>query len=264
MSVVLGTIIMAAVILTVTIAASYFSANVLNMQLDSTEFEQGKNTLLSLADMVEDISTSPLSAHYIHVNLRTSRPIFKANAGTISVDVSGFISPPIQSMPVSIVEIRGGSLTGTVNSILLGSNSLIVSDISSPLAAVNEYQSSGALLTLDFSRVRVTNLGCFYYYDAGGGISGYLNTVRITFIQLIVGRTTGTSSMDIIVNCVGTTLNAITTASNTVTVTVTDNNGNSQSLQINGLSTINVNGKIVNVKGTIVQVLTTQVQVSSQ
>ena len=262
LSVVLSTVIMTSVILSITVAALSFSENLLSMQLDSTEFEQAKNTLLTLVDMIEDISTSPLAAHYIRLNLRTSRPIFIPSASTILVSVSG--QGTVIQDSVGMIEIRGGPLSSAVSTkTLLGENTLIVGDISETLGRVIETQSSGSLLSLDFSRVRVTNLGCFYYYDAGGGSSGYLNSIRIAFIKLVIGRTTGSNPLNVVVRCVSTQLNTITVTSNAVTVTV-NVDGKVQTQTITGLSSINVGGVQKPVGGTIVQILTTVVEVSSQ
>jgi hypothetical protein len=263
-SVVLSAIIVAATTLTITMAALSFSNQVLNAQLDVSEYEQAKNMLLTLADMVEDVSASPLSAHYVHFNMRTSRPCFVPNTYSISVTVSGQATPVING-ETGIVDVEGGPLVGTVNMItLLGNDCLIVNDVSKPLARVYEHQSNGAWITLDYSRVRVTNLGCFYYYDAGNGMSGYLNTVRIAFVNLTIGTTFGSESLDIIVRSLPTVLKTWVIPSNSVTVSVVLNGARTEQLTVVGLNTITCGGVQKPVIGTIIQVLNTEVLVTSQ
>jgi len=261
-SVVLSAIIVAATTLTITVAALSFSDSVLKVQLDVSEYEQAKNMLITLADMIEDVSASPLSAHYVRFNMRTSRPCFVSATYDVTVMVSG--QAVIQGK-TGIVEVEGGPLVGTVDmNPLLGSDCLIVNDVSKPLARVYEHQSNGAWITLDYSRVRVTNLGCFYYYDAGNGLSGYLNAVRIAFVNLTIGAISGSESLDIVVRSFPTVLKTSVISSNNVTVSVVLNGVRTEQLTVVGLNTVVVGGIQKPVIGTIIQVLNTEVVVTSQ
>jgi len=263
-SVVLSAIVVAATTLTITVAALMFSDNVLKVQLDVSEYEQAKNMLVTLADLVEDVSASPLSAHYVRFNVRTSTPRFVPGIRDISVTVSGQASPVIVGK-TGIVEVKGGPLVGTVSmNTLLGEDRLIVDDVSKPLARVYEHQTDGAWITLDYSRVRVTSLGCFYYYDAGNNLSGYLNAVRIAFVNLTIGTTIGSGSLDIVVRSLSTELETAIIQSNVVTLSVILDGDRTEELTINGLEKIVSGGVEKDVIGTILQVLVTEVVVASQ
>jgi hypothetical protein len=260
-SVVISTVIIAATVLMITVAALSFSNSMLNVQLDNSEYEQAKNMLVTLADMIEDVSASPLSSHYVRYNMRTSRPCFLSGTNTISVTVAG--QTVIQGK-TGIIEVGGGALAsspGMTN--LLGSDCLIVNDVSNPLARVYALQSGGAFAILDYSRVKVTNLGCFYYDDAGNGLNGYLNAVRIAFVNLTIGPVSGSGSVDISVRSLSPALQTTIISSNTVTVTVIVNGVSSQ-YTVYGLNTIISGGVRYNVIGTILQVLNTQVVVAAK
>jgi len=263
-SVVLSAIVVAATTLTITVAALMFSDNILRVQLDASEYEQAKNMLITLADLVEDVSASPLSAHYVRFNVRTSTPRFVSGIHDISVKVSGQASPVIVGK-TGIIEVKGGSLVGTVSmNTLLGDDCLIVDDVSKPLARVYEHQTDGAWITLDYSRVRVTSLGCFYYYDAGNNLSGYLNAVRIAFVNLTIGTTLGSGSLNIVVRSLTTELTTAIIQSNDVTLSVVLDGDRTENLTINGLETVMSGGVQKTVIGTILQVLITDVVVTSQ
>ena len=263
-SVVLSAIVVAATTLTITVAALMFSDNVLKVQLDVSEYEQAKNMLITLADLIEDVSASPLSAHYVRFNVRTSSPCFVSDVRDILVSISGQAAPAIVGK-TGIVEVKGGPLVGTVPmNTLLGEDHLIIDDVSKPLARVYEHQTNGAWITLDYSRVRVTNHGCFYYYDAGNGLSGYLNAVRIAFVNLTIGVTGGSGSLDIVVRSLSTQLKTAIIPSNDVTLSVVLNGVRTEQLTINGLETIMSGGEEKPVIGTILQVLITEVVVASQ
>jgi len=263
-SVLISALVVSSTTLTITVAALMFSDNLLKIQLDVSEFEQARNVLLTLADMVEDVSANPMSAHYVRFNIRTSRPCFENDYSTISVTVDGLPEPVVEGRS-GVVKVEGGPFVGTVEKkMLLGKDCLIVDDISEPLAALFEEQDNGAQLRLDYMRVRVTSLGCFYYYDAGNGVRGYLNAVRIAFINMTVGKTIGSGSIDVVARSVGTKLRTIILPYNEVKVRVTVDGLRTEEITLEGLETIESDGIQYPVIGTIVQVLTSEVEVISE
>jgi hypothetical protein len=263
-SVVISAIVVSATTLTITVAALMFSDSVLRAQLDVSEFEQAKNVFLTLADMIEDVSANPMSAHYIRFNIRTSRPCFLDSYSTILVTIDGFSEPAIQGK-TGILKVEGGPLVGTVEKkMLLGKDCLIVNDISEPLAALLEEQQNGARLRLDYLRARVVSLGCFYYYDAGGGLQGYLNAVRISYINLTIGNTFGSGPIDIVVRSVRTELKTAIIPENSINVCITVDGTRSESITLLGLSTIESDNVSYPVIGTIVQVLVSEVEVVAE
>ncbi len=263
-SVLISALVVSSTTLTITVAALMFSDNILKIQLDVSEFEQARNVLLTLADMVEDVSANPMSAHYVRFNIRTSRPCFENDYSTISVTVDGLPGPVVEGKS-GVVKVEGGPFVGTVEKkMLLGKDCLIVDDISEPLAALFEEQDNGAQLRLDYMRVRVTSLGCFYYYDAGNGVRGYLNAIRIAFINMTVGKTIGSGPIDIVARSVGTKLRTVILPYNEVKVRVTVDGLRIEEITLEGLETIESDGIQYPVIGTIVQVLTSEVEVISE
>lgn len=262
MNVAISAVIMTGVILAVTVAAAYFAETVLRVQMDNTEFEQAKNNMMTLADMVEDVATSvPYgSAHYVRINLRTSRPCFVRDSHDILVTISGF-GTAIQGKSGSF-EVAGGSLASAVDRLLFGSDVVLVGDIEKPLGLLREEQDEGAWLRLDFARVRVTNQGCFHFMDVGWGVDGYLNVVRVAFINVTIGKTAGSNPLDVYVRSVGARLETRYLPPNDVTVNVVVD-GKSDSVVIHGLQTVTVDGVEYPVLGTILQVLVSDVQIST-
>ncbi|MBO3804075.1 MAG: hypothetical protein JTT11_09470 [Candidatus Brockarchaeota archaeon] len=263
-SVLISALVVSSTTLTITVAALMFSDNLLRIQLDVSEFEQARNVLMTLADMIEDVSANPLSAHYVRFNVRTSRPCFMDDYSTISVTVEGLPEPVVQGKS-GVIKVEGGPYVGTVEKkVLLGEDRLIVGDISEPLAALFEEQNEGARLWLDYLRVRVTSLGCFYYYDAGNGLRGYLNAVRIAYVNLTVGKTIGTGPVDIVARSVSTRLSTVIIQNNNVTVRVTVDGDRTEEITLAGLETAESGGVSYPVVGTILQVLVSEVEVISE
>lgn len=68
---IITTIIITGVLLIILVIASFVSANILELQVASTEFEQAKSSMLLLDDIVHDVSMRPGSGGYTQFNERT-------------------------------------------------------------------------------------------------------------------------------------------------------------------------------------------------
>ncbi|MBO3804213.1 MAG: hypothetical protein JTT11_10185 [Candidatus Brockarchaeota archaeon] len=184
MSVVLSTIILASAILTITMAAIFVSNTVLEQQLDQSEFEQAKNNLVTLVDIIEHVAVNPGSSGYIRLNLRTARPNFERNAGTIEVTVQEI--SVIRGYTGSL-HVGGGRNVGVGGKeVLIGSDELIITSASDPLGYVYVVQQNGAWVNLDYERVRATYLGKYLYHEGGSKVNR--SVVRISFINITFGE----------------------------------------------------------------------------
>jgi hypothetical protein len=230
MSVVLSTIILASAILTITMAAIFVSNTVLEQQLDMSEFEQEKNNLITLVDIIEHVAVNPGSSGYIRLNLRTSRPNFEQNAGTIEVSVSG---KSVISGYTGSLHIGGGRYVGvgTGTQALVGRDCLIVNSTSDPLGYVYVVQQNGAWVNLDYIRVRATYVGRYMYYEGSQKVNR--SVVRITFINITFGdiRTISGGVLNLAVRNVKTLVQTYLFPGDSVTVAVSFN-GKNESIDI--------------------------------
>ncbi|MGQ9514469.1 MAG: hypothetical protein ACUVTL_05405 [Thermoproteota archaeon] len=184
LSVVLSTIILATAILTITMAAIFVSNTVLEQQLDLSEFEQAKNNLVTLVDIIEHVSVNPGSSGYIRMNLRTTRPIFVQNAGTMEVLVNEL---RVIDGYTGSLRVGGGRYIGVGEGIevLIGNKTLLITSTTDPLGYVYVIQENGAWVNLDYTRVRATYLGRYMYYEGTQKINRSI--VRISFINITFG-----------------------------------------------------------------------------
>lgn len=225
MSVVISTIILSATILVITLAALFVSNTVLEQQLDQSEFEQAKNNVMTLVDIVEHVAVTPGASGYITMNIRTSHPNFTRNAGTIVVTVNGIPNPVINGI-TGALNIGGGRYVGVGSGIeeLVGTDRLIVLNASDPLAYVYVIQKNGAWLNMDYGRARARYMGKFMYYEGAQKINRSI--VRIAFINISFGtiRVLGTGTLNLVARNIRTVVQTyLITGTDNVYVTVNYN-----------------------------------------
>jgi len=208
MSVVISTIILSAAILTITLAALFVSNVVLEQQLDQSEFEQAKNSVMTLVDIIEHVAVTPGASGYVTMNIRTSHPNFTRNAGTVMVSVrcpNGSTITVINGK-AGALNIGGGRYVGVGAGIerLVGTDRLLVQNASDPLAYVYVIQKNGAWLNMDYSRVRARYMGKYMYYEGIQKVNRSI--VRIAFINISFGtiRVYGTGTLNLVARNVRT------------------------------------------------------------
>lgn len=193
-SVTVSTVILSAVFIAATLIATYTASYIIQMQSESIEFEQAKNTIILLATDIEDIALKPKSAAYVIFNSRAGGPTFDANVGELTVTLSrgGENWIPIQNLQINFMKYRGGSLVG-LSSIeyLRGSEikPLIVAGISEPLGYIyTERSPNAAWVVLDYSRVRIVYHGILSLFNITTNDYEDFNDVRIIFINILPGE----------------------------------------------------------------------------
>jgi len=197
-SVVISTLILSASILTITLVALFVSNAVLEQQLDISEFEQAKNSVLTLVDIMEHVAVSPGSAGYVQMNLRTAHPNFINYYGTITVTVGSL--PPVLNGITGSLEVGGGRYVGVGSGIevLVGSDDLIVENAYDPLGYAYVIQQNGAWIVMNHARVRVSDMGVFAFHEGDEIVER--NVVRVSFINMTFGaiRVFGTGTLNLV------------------------------------------------------------------
>ena len=233
LSVSLSSVILASILLIVALVSSLLANNMIEMQSQTVEFDQGRDAYLLLATNIEDVALKPLSAAYVMINSRAGGPSFDRNVGNISVDISGW--EPLQEAigsaqaQLNFLRYRGGYLVSVdAFEYFRGDGSLIVGGVSAPLVTVSANQSQGAWITLQSGRVRVVNHGSFRLLM--GGQYTRCNVIEVTFIRLVTppqNRTVSGGSLAgrvyIRAECTNITTVAYQFSGNSVGVTVTIN-----------------------------------------
>ena len=200
LSVVLSAVILSSVLLVVTMIAFNFSISIMSAQAQNSEFEEMKNDLLLLADVVEDISLKPLAAGYVTFSSQSGSMSFLTNQSAISVDAraTGYPTRNLLSGSASSLKYRGGSQVGGIlNDYLKGSTSYLISVHSTPLTRVYLQYNRAPYIIMDSRVVRIANLGTYYYYNRGDNQSGYLNMIEVTLLNITYGKLVYSNPMNV-------------------------------------------------------------------
>lgn len=192
---VISTIIISGALLIILVVASFVSVNILELQMASTEFEEAKMNMSLLDEVVQDVALRRGSGGYVQFNQRTGGINIIEETRNISITIGGsliYVSPPLVNL-----DYRGGSLVSTADSILRGSNSLIVKGLNSTLGYLRVEAGQGAWMKLDYERIRIDEMGTLV-------VNGTThNFIGIVFIRLEKGSMGGVDSVSVKVQNVG-------------------------------------------------------------
>lgn len=193
---VISTIIITAIILLIVAIVISYANNALAIQMAQAEFEQAKRITISLAESIEEVASKPSASSYVRYNARAGGPNFLRNVGNIEVNVNG---TKVIKGNLNEFRYKGGSLASTTYSILRGTDEFIIINNTNPLGRVYTKQADGAYVILDFNRILVLNLGFFNMSSAKG--YEIIHYVQISFINLTIGSTQGTGSINVVAKC---------------------------------------------------------------
>ena len=187
-STVLSTTILASALIVIVGAAYVAANNAINYQVESAEFDQAQNVLLSFAKVVKNVMLTPHSSGYVRSSFWKTIPQFEKASQNLTLTISDSGNNQTYNIGQNIIKIKGGYTIGVLTPRnLLGTDSLNFTDPSGSLARVRVFQSDGAWVSLDYSRVRCVYIGSSDYYNST--IDGYesLNVFEITLVNLTFG-----------------------------------------------------------------------------
>ncbi|MEM2905543.1 MAG: hypothetical protein QW057_07275 [Candidatus Bathyarchaeia archaeon] len=195
-SIAVSAVIISAAILSITFIAAYVSANVLEMQMQSTEFEQAKMNMQTLNEIIQDVGLKHGSGGSVRFNARAGGINFLRNSTafnvTIDSDKGGVPDWLALNYSSGSLQYRGGSLTGTYDVNITNPTGLIVTRASDPLGYLRVEQRGGPWIKADYYRVRVINAGV-----VDVGTLGKYQFVDVTFIRLENGTFGGSGTQNV-------------------------------------------------------------------
>jgi len=181
-STVLSTVILTSVLCVIVFTASYVANDAINGQIENAQFDQAKNVMLALDKLIKRVIYKPESSGYVKTSFWTVTPYFTETGEELEVWIDGEKIPI--NIPVNVVKIRGGPRTSVAtDQELIGNEKLLLTNISDSLGRVRIYQSAGAWITLDYSRVRCIYTGTFKNLKE----DKTYNYVEITVINVTFG-----------------------------------------------------------------------------
>jgi len=188
---IISTLILVGIFLVVIVATSIFSLSVFEIESQNAEFSQAENNMVALAQIIEDVSLHPYSSNQLRFNNRVGRLNFIKNWKVITINITSITNSTqkwIITSNLNILEYRGGEKVGVAaEKILRGNSSLILLDETDPLGTVIEKQEQGAVITVDFGRIRVISLGTFWFKDEDGTYKNF-TIIEIKYINLTLTK----------------------------------------------------------------------------
>ncbi len=179
-STVLSTVILTSVLCVIVFAASFVANDAINAQIENAQFDQAKNVMLALDKLVKRLIYKPESSGYVKTSFWTVTPHFVQTGEKLELWING---EKELEVPVNVVKIKGGPRTSVAtDKDLIGNGDLLIG-VSASIGRVCVYQSVGAWIALDYSRVRCSNASTMQYYN-GTGYEPY-NFIEIIVVKII-------------------------------------------------------------------------------
>lgn len=202
---VISTVIITATLLVILVVASFFAINLLEIQIQNSEFEQAKTAMLLLDKTIIDVALRPGAVSSVQFNQR-SGGIGLYEGGTISITVinasSSNIIISVPQITSHVIKYRGGSMVSAAEATLTNSGGLIIDNPSKSLGLVRIEAGNGVWIILDYNRVRVTvgqltDLGILdiYMICLEKGIFGGSGTVSVRVQNMGMNVDTATISV---------------------------------------------------------------------
>lgn len=191
---IISTIIVTASLLIILLVAFFFATNMLEIQMERSEFEQAKVAMLLLDRTIVDVSLRYGAASSVQFNQRSGGiGVYEGEPLTIMIiDESGTTIWRNTATPY-IIKYRGGSLTPAAQMNLTNPGGLILRDPSKPLGYVRVEVRDGAWIVLDYNRVRVME-------------NKFLKAIDVYMIRLTPGRFGGSGAVTVRVQNKGVNL----------------------------------------------------------
>jgi len=178
---VISSVILTSVIMVIVITSAYYANDVIRYNLESVEFDQAINSLLSLERMVDKIMFNPGSTCSIRTSFKTTCPYFTQD-GTLVIFAN---ETEIASISENAFRIKGGESVGVSLSFdYVGNHSKLIVGLNEPLGCVRKYQNQGAWVSLDYFRIRCVYSGVMSYYNGTNPEPKRRNVVEILAVQL--------------------------------------------------------------------------------
>lgn len=190
---VISTVVITATLLIILIIASFITANLLELQIQNTEFEQAKTNMMLLNELIMDVALRQGAASSVKFNQRAGGiGIYKSPENLTITDNNGAKYYPFNTNDAFyVLKYHGGSRVSASNMTLTEESFNITSG--SPYLIVESFQPAGyvwveacngAWIVLDYFRVRVANyleydLTDIFVVRLNKGLTGGSGTVTV-------------------------------------------------------------------------------------
>ncbi|MEM2608851.1 MAG: hypothetical protein QXT87_06380 [Thermoproteota archaeon] len=199
-------VILVMTVMSVSLAAFFFAQLNLTMQSEQTEFENAKEAMVSLAQVIEGLSGKGATA-YTSLSLRSGGLVLTPGTEQIIVKVNDKV---ILNGIVNLVRLRGGRAASLLFRMLKGDTRILSKEelmerddylIISPaspgeLGLVYVERVGEPYIVMDFGRIRVVPKGTFNYTVDGRNFDK-LNLVEVTYFNITYGSFRGSDVYEV-------------------------------------------------------------------
>jgi hypothetical protein len=189
LSEVISTIILTSVMMVIIVSASFYANDILSFNVESVQFDQAVNAILSLERVAQKIMFKPQSTGSVKTSFVTTDP-YVDQEGTLVILIRNETSSiSIASINVNCFKVQGGERVGvSFSQYYLGNSSLLLVGLDGSISCVQKYQDQGAWVSLDYGRIRCVYCGEMNYYNGTNPVPVKRNVIEITAIRLSSGE----------------------------------------------------------------------------
>jgi len=200
---VIGNLVIASTIILITIISTSVAMNFIEIQAAQAEFEGIKDSMLILADIIEEVGSRVYSSGYVKFNCRYGRVDFLKDDTHIEVFLN---SSKIVDVYTSSLRYTCGVRFSVSEEYVRGEGSGIFMDEFSHLVTVKLASTSGfPSIILRGGCVRVVDKGELYLRSRGFNVTVY----ELVLVRVRVGLTVGSDSINVKAYGKGVTLNTL-------------------------------------------------------
>lgn len=200
---VIGNLIIASTIILITIISTGIAMNFMEIQAAQAEFESIKDSMLILADIIEEVGSRVYSSGYVKFNCRYGRIDFLKNSTRIEVFLD---ASKIIDVYTSSLKYTCGVRFSVSEEYVRGGGSGIVMNEFSHLVTVKLASTDGfPSIILRGCCVRIVDKGELYLKSRGFNVTVY----ELVLVRIGVGLTVGSDSINVKAYGKGITLNTL-------------------------------------------------------
>jgi archaellum component FlaF (FlaF/FlaG flagellin family) len=184
---ILSTVILASSLLVIMTVASYAANNQVNFQVQTAHFNQAKNIMISLTQVVNKIMYTSHSSGYVTADFQNTLPRFAKNSDMLDLTITDGVKTRIYHISTEAVEIQGGNhVVVSTPKDLVGDDSILMTNASGSLARVRTYEADSGRVSMDYARIRCVFIGETEYFVEGE--YQRFNVIQITLVNLTFGE----------------------------------------------------------------------------
>ncbi|MEM0211926.1 MAG: hypothetical protein QXP13_05430 [Candidatus Methanomethylicia archaeon] len=191
---IIGNLIIAATIMVITIISANLAFTIIEVQAAQAEFESIKDSMIILADIIEEVSSRMYSSGYVKFNCKYGRIDFLKD----NVHVEVYLITEINSTKIiddytSSIRYTSSLSFSVVDEYIRGSSGIGIGEYSQVISIRTLMSYGFPSIILSGGSIRFLREGEIFLFSRGI----YTNVYELVFIRLKIGLTFGSGSINV-------------------------------------------------------------------